>query len=161
MIIGTVKKAARTANHVFLAETWFLCNGQAINRLTYAQLFALLGVTFGPGDGLTTFNIPNFTGVTPIGARAAGPGGHVLAATGGTVVHQHGIGGLNLAHAYNHMSDPNGDAPVLADPAGFVGAAGNGHSHGIPNVFSPPAVASDGGNTLMPYLVVGFFIRVL
>lgn len=36
--------------------------GQAINRTTYATLFALVGTTYGVGDGSTTFNIPDLTG---------------------------------------------------------------------------------------------------
>lgn len=41
-----------------------LCNGQAIGRTgTYAALFALIGTTYGVGDGSTTFNIPNYSGM--------------------------------------------------------------------------------------------------
>jgi len=36
--------------------------GQAISRTTYASLFALVGTTYGPGDGSTTFNLPDKTG---------------------------------------------------------------------------------------------------
>jgi Phage Tail Collar Domain len=36
--------------------------GQAISRTTYATLFALTGTTFGPGDGSTTFNVPDLRG---------------------------------------------------------------------------------------------------
>ena len=40
-----------------------LCNGQAISRTgSYAALFALIGTTYGSGDGSTTFNIPNYSG---------------------------------------------------------------------------------------------------
>jgi len=40
--------------------TGFLyCNGGAISRITYADLFAAIGVTFGAGDSSTTFNLPN------------------------------------------------------------------------------------------------------
>ena len=43
--------------------TGFLeCNGAAINRTTYANLFAAIGTTFGIGDGVTTFNIPDLRG---------------------------------------------------------------------------------------------------
>lgn len=38
---------------------YFICNGQAISRTTYSALFALIGTSFGTGDGSTTFNIPN------------------------------------------------------------------------------------------------------
>lgn len=35
------------------------CNGSAISRTTYADLFAVIGTTYGAGDGSTTFNLPN------------------------------------------------------------------------------------------------------
>jgi microcystin-dependent protein len=39
-----------------------LCNGQTISRTTYASLFAVIGTTYGSGDGSTTFQIPNYSG---------------------------------------------------------------------------------------------------
>ncbi len=39
------------------------CNGQALNRASNAALFAVLGTTYGPGDGVTTFNIPDMRGM--------------------------------------------------------------------------------------------------
>jgi microcystin-dependent protein len=42
---------------------YFLCDGSAINRITYSSLFALIGTTYGPGDNTTTFNIPDYRGV--------------------------------------------------------------------------------------------------
>ena len=41
---------------------WLLCNGQAVSRTTYAALFAIVGVTYGTGDGSTTFNVPDLRG---------------------------------------------------------------------------------------------------
>ena len=38
------------------------CYGQAISRITYAELFAVTGITYGVGDGSTTFNLPDFRG---------------------------------------------------------------------------------------------------
>lgn len=46
---------------------WLICDGSAVSRTTYAPLFAILGSTFGAGDGSTTFNIPNMLGRGPIG----------------------------------------------------------------------------------------------
>ena len=44
------------------APTGFLvCNGGAISRTTYSELFAVIGTTYGSGDGSTTFNLPNLT----------------------------------------------------------------------------------------------------
>lgn len=41
---------------------WLLCNGQAVSRTTYAALFALVGTTYGAGNGSTTFNVPDLRG---------------------------------------------------------------------------------------------------
>ncbi|GAA4665798.1 phage tail protein [Bartonella pachyuromydis] len=38
---------------------WLLCDGKAYSRKAYASLFAVLGETWGRGDGLTTFNVPD------------------------------------------------------------------------------------------------------
>ena len=56
--IGDIKQSVKDANH----DNWFLCNGQAINRVTYSELFALIGTKFGQGDGTTTFNLPDYRG---------------------------------------------------------------------------------------------------
>lgn len=39
---------------------WALCDGSAVSRTTYANLFASIGTTYGVGDGSTTFNLPDF-----------------------------------------------------------------------------------------------------
>lgn len=38
---------------------WLVCDGSAISRTTYANLFSVIGTTHGPGDGSTTFNLPS------------------------------------------------------------------------------------------------------
>ncbi|MCP4651641.1 MAG: hypothetical protein GY853_16390, partial [PVC group bacterium] len=43
-------------------EGWLLCDGSAINRDDYADLFAVIGETFGDGNNSTTFEIPDFEG---------------------------------------------------------------------------------------------------
>ena len=46
---------------------WLICDGSAISRSTYANLFAVIGTTYGAGNGSTTFNLPDMRGRTPIG----------------------------------------------------------------------------------------------
>lgn len=41
---------------------WLKANGAAISRTAYADLFAAIGTTFGAGDGLNTFNLPDLRG---------------------------------------------------------------------------------------------------
>jgi microcystin-dependent protein len=38
---------------------WLACNGQAVSRTQYSKLFQKIGITFGKGDGETTFNLPD------------------------------------------------------------------------------------------------------
>lgn len=53
-------------------EGWLLCDGRStgILRATYANLFAVIGTTYGAGDGSTTFNLPDALGRTIVGAGA-------------------------------------------------------------------------------------------
>ena len=46
---------------------WLLCNGQAVSRTTYADLFAIIGTAYGVGDGSTTFNLPDYSDRVPQG----------------------------------------------------------------------------------------------
>ncbi len=41
---------------------WLECDGSAVSRATYANLFAALGTTHGVGDGSSTFNVPDLRG---------------------------------------------------------------------------------------------------
>jgi len=56
--VGDIKASLQTANH----GNWLLCDGSAVSRTTYADLFALIGDGFGEGDGSTTFNLPDYRG---------------------------------------------------------------------------------------------------
>lgn len=51
---------------------WRICNGAAISRTTYADLFAVIGTRFGTGDGSTTFNVPNLIDRFPQGNATPG-----------------------------------------------------------------------------------------
>ena len=43
-------------------EGFLLADGSAVSRTTYQTLFQALGTTYGAGDGVTTFNLPNVAG---------------------------------------------------------------------------------------------------
>jgi microcystin-dependent protein len=47
---------------------FLLCDGSAVSRSTYSDLFAAIGTVWGVGDGATTFNLPNLNGRTTIGS---------------------------------------------------------------------------------------------
>lgn len=54
---GSIKPFAGTT----IPNGYLLCDGSAVSRTTYAALFAVIGTTYGSGDGSTTFNVPNLT----------------------------------------------------------------------------------------------------
>lgn len=56
--VGTINMYAGATTDV--PSGWLLCDGSAVSRTTYAQLFAVLDTEYGVGDGATTFNLPNF-----------------------------------------------------------------------------------------------------
>jgi len=41
---------------------WLFCDGTAVNRTQYPELFAAIGIAHGNGDGTTTFNLPDYRG---------------------------------------------------------------------------------------------------
>ena len=55
---GSVHMMATTT----VPSGYLKCNGQAVSRTTYAALFAVIGETWGEGDGTTTFNVPEMRG---------------------------------------------------------------------------------------------------
>jgi microcystin-dependent protein len=52
---------------------FLLCNGQAVSRTTYADLFSVISTTYGVGDGATTFNVPDLASRFPLGYSATAP----------------------------------------------------------------------------------------
>ena len=64
------------------------CNGAAISRSAYAKLFEVLGTTYGAGDGVSTFNLPDFQGkfLRGVGGNSAAIG---VAQSDENKVHKH------------------------------------------------------------------------
>lgn len=123
---------------------WLLCDGTAVSRSTYADLFAIIGTTFGVGDGSTTFNLPNMKSRFPVGRDAANARWDVLAETGGAETHTHAAHS-NLTHTNNHaggaVSAHTGGAVsahtlstnvALSAHTGTAVAAHSNHSHELP-----------------------------
>jgi hypothetical protein len=70
MPVGSIQMFAGSS----APEGWLLCNGQAVSRATYSELFAVISTTYGSGDGSTTFNVPDLREAAPVGTgqRASG-----------------------------------------------------------------------------------------
>lgn len=69
---------------------YLLCDGTAVSRSDYAKLFAIIGTTYGNGNGSTTFNLPDLRQRFPMGKAASGTG-NSLGGTGGNIDHTHSV----------------------------------------------------------------------
>jgi hypothetical protein len=61
------------------------CNGAAVPRTMFPDLFALIGTKYGEGDGSTTFNLPDYSFIVEDGTNVFG-NGKALAFTDGTIL---------------------------------------------------------------------------
>lgn len=99
---------------------WLLCYGQAVSRTTYDVLFGIIGLTYGAGDSVSTFNLPDFRGrvcagkdnmggtaASRITTAVAGFDGTVLGAAGGGQSHQLTVAQLP-AHTHNIQTPISG-----------------------------------------------------
>jgi microcystin-dependent protein len=133
---------------------FLLCDGTAVNRTTYAALFAVIGTTFGVGDGSTTFNVPNYTNRMPYGTTLAATGGSADAIV---VTHTHAITDPGHAHSYTAGSyqDQRGGGSATTDvQPTTTNTASNTTGISINN-----AGTSGTNANLPPYLGINFIIK--
>lgn len=99
--VGAVQLYAGTV----IPVPWMVCNGAAISRTTFASLFAITGSAYGPGDGSTTFNLPNLVGYFPTQGAPGASGGasSVTLGIGNMPAHNHviNIGDPGHTHVIN------------------------------------------------------------
>lgn len=120
-----------------------LCNGSAVSRITYADLFALLGTAFGEGNGSTTFNLPDFRNKTLWGAD--GNLMAVLAAGLPNITGGFSIGALGGDASGAISGRPSGIARSTTNAynsSGFTFDASRSSSiYGKSTTVQPPAIA--------------------
>jgi len=153
--------------------TGFLeCNGQTVSRSTYADLFAIVGTTYGAGDGSSTFLVPDLQDNVAVGKS----NNKALASTGGanTVAATGNVGGSTAnatlsesqlaSHSHPFAVRQPGANNNNAAQRGFQGGSanavtnntgsGSGHSHNMSATFS-----GDSTSVLQPYLTIIYIIK--
>jgi microcystin-dependent protein len=157
------------------APSGFLeCDGAAVSRSTYAALFAVVGTTYGVGNGTTTFNLPDLTDKTVVarstanskslaqtgGANTVTPTGNISGSTGSTTLtsnqipsHSHsfptsGMCGVGSSQV-GGMSGQGGSNATTQNTGG-----GQSHDHTLSANFSGSA-----NSVLQPYLVLMYIIK--
>ncbi len=114
-------------------EGWLFCDGAAVSREEYEDLFDTIGTSYGAGNGSTTFNLPDLRLRFPRGASANESAGAV--ANVNTHSHAVTVSVASGSHAHTHSFSSNF--------SGNTGNVGN-HSH------STNTNATGSGNTLGP-----------
>jgi len=143
---------------------WLNCLGQEVYRGDYPDLFAVIGTTYGPGDGSTTFNLPNLAGRVVVGqGNGAGLTSRSMGATGGVEAHALNVGEMP---SHSHTSNATGGSVGLITANGQNTAINVDASAVEPNIYAAPvalSIASAGGgnahNNMQPFTVLNYIIR--
>lgn len=95
-------------------EGYLLCDGSAVSRSTYSDLFTAIGTTYGAGDGSTTFNVPDLSGRVVLGVSQS----HALGTSGGEAAHTLTENELpahtHTVPSHGHENDISAKTPVLS-----------------------------------------------
>jgi len=146
---------------------WHLCDDTALSRTTYARLFAVIGTTYGAGDG-STFNVPDLrdrvplgkgTNMNTLGAETAGIAASAVMASA-TVTGETTAAGTT-------GSDGDGDLTVTTDTfassakdsataTAVISVSQAAHTHSIPSL----TVNDFTVNTTLPNQVVNYIIKL-
>lgn len=136
-------------------EGWLKCNGAAISRTTFSDLFEAIGTSYGAGNGTTTFNVPDLRGEFIRGwddGRGADPSRAFGNAQGHTFGSHSHSGSTDTAGSHSHSvtgtSTPPGGA--YANVGGNMGnytstntSSAGSHSHSV-------SVGASGGSETRP-----------
>ena len=139
-----------------LPTGYLSCNGQEVSRSEYSSLFDVIGITYGEGDGSTTFNLPDLKGKVAVGIDKNDTDFNELAKTSGEKSHKLTV---NEMPGHTHWasdvlvigkSEVSGLAPGSAwSDTGGIGRGTNTSSSG----------SNQSHNNLQPYIVLKYIIK--
>ena len=95
-------------------QGYLFCDGSAVSRTDYADLFTAIGTTYGAGDESTTFNLPDLSGRVVLGVSQS----HALGTSGGEAAHtlteQELPAHTHTVPSHGHANDISAKTPVLS-----------------------------------------------
>ena len=139
-------------------DGYLLCDGTAVSRTTYSDLYDAIGTTYGSGDGSTTFNLPNLKGKVPVGYDSSDSSFDSLGETGGEKTHTLTVNEMP-SHTHplktSYTSGSNTDNDKVMSASGSSGWNNNAHGeYSIEN-----AGGGQAHNNLQPYIVMNYIIK--
>ena len=151
-VLPVVQHTARVGEiSMFAGSTaptgWLICNGSAVSRTTYSALFAVIGTTYGSGDGSATFNLPDFRNNFPVGA--------------GNTYSLNSKGGYkdSIVVSHTHRLSSGWSSAAGTDRITFGQVNGAYQNAGTGNVQFVESTGSTGTNrNLPPYIGINFII---
>ena len=132
---------------------FLLCNGVAISRTTFTKLYSIIGITFGGGDGSTTFNIPDLRDRYIIGANTNALGTYIaeqLPNITGEI--QSNGGGLYTTPFANNAFSNSGET-------GYVNPQYPGNSRVTFNAHNSNSIYTDNGKVYPASIALNFIIK--
>lgn len=150
-------------------EGWLICDGSAVSRTTYRNLFSAIGINYGEGDGTTTFNLPNLKGKVIVGVDSQDEDFDTTGKSGGEKTHQlvenelprlTGSIAMHSAADRTNINNVSGKFTSGLTNSGRYRNGGNdstgANSVGIINW----GIGNNGShNNLQPYTVVNYIIK--
>jgi microcystin-dependent protein len=152
---------------------YLICDGAAVSRTIYAALFAIIGTTYGTGNGSTTFNVPDLRSKTIVGVgQGTGLTNRTLASTGGAETktlsvtempsHNHTINDPGHTHSQTTVNDDFNNSG--GNPPGFsADGAGSRTWSNINSSTTGITINSNGSgaafNMMNPFLSLNYIIK--
>lgn len=144
---------------------WLNCQGQELHRGDYPNLFAVIGTTYGAGNGTTTFRLPNLAGRVVVGqGSGSGLTPRSMGSTGGAETHT-----LDTDEIPSHSHTSNavgGTLGLMTADGNNTAGAGLDTSAVEPNLYAAPAALTidstgdgDAHNNMQPFAVLNYIIK--